>query len=106
MKTAFLFSIAGAVIVVIATSLVWSVLEVSGLFNHINTILAPFLEAPGETEQFDIKRYVDFKRVFGGAVLLAAINVAIITALATLGAFLYNLASSLIGGLEVTLAED
>ena len=33
-------------------------------------------------------------------------SLVIFTALATLGAFLYNLASAMIGGLEVTLAED
>ena len=106
MKTSFLFSIAGAVILIVATLVVYGVLEASGLFNHINTIVAPFLETPGDTEKFDIKRYIGFQRVLGGSVVLAAINIAIITALATLGAFLYNLASSLIGGLEVTLAED
>ena len=29
-----------------------------------------------------------------------------ITAIATLGAFLYNMAAALLGGIEVTLAED
>ena len=29
-----------------------------------------------------------------------------ITAISTLGAFLYNLAAALLGGIEVTLAED
>ena len=44
--------------------------------------------------------------MIGAAIVLSAINVVLITALATLSAFLYDLAASLIGGLEVTLAED
>jgi hypothetical protein len=38
--------------------------------------------------------------------LVAVIDVVLITAIATLGAFLYNMAASLLGGIEVTLAED
>jgi hypothetical protein len=34
------------------------------------------------------------------------VDVLIFTALATLGSFLYNLAATVLGGLEVTLAED
>ena len=34
------------------------------------------------------------------------IDVVLITALATLSAFIYNMAASLPGGIEVTLAED
>ena len=37
---------------------------------------------------------------------LAVIDVVLITAIATLGAFLYNMSASLLGGVEVTLAED
>jgi len=44
--------------------------------------------------------------VLGFAVLIAAIDVVIITAVATLFAFLYNLSAVVMGGLEVTLAED
>ena len=42
----------------------------------------------------------------GFSVVVAAIDVVIITAVATLFAFLYNLSAVVMGGLEVTLAED
>jgi len=38
--------------------------------------------------------------------LIAAVDVVLLTAIATLGAFLYNMAAALLGGVEVTLAED
>ena len=44
-------------------------------------------------------------RLLGGAALLAAVDVVLLTLLATLGALLYNLSASFTGGLEVTLAE-
>ena len=45
-------------------------------------------------------------RVLSFTMLVSVLNVILLTAIATLGAFLYNLAASLLGGLEVTLAED
>ena len=44
--------------------------------------------------------------IIGVAALIAVVDVLIFTALATLGSFLYNLAAALLGGIEVTLAED
>jgi Flp pilus assembly pilin Flp len=38
--------------------------------------------------------------------IVALVDVVLVTALATLGAYLYNLSSGFVGGLEVTLAED
>ena len=35
-----------------------------------------------------------------------SVDVVLLTAIATLGAFLYNMSASLLGGIEVTLAED
>ena len=49
---------------------------------------------------------LDPQKVLGLAAILAVIDVLIFTALATLGSFLYNLAATVLGGLEVTLAED
>jgi hypothetical protein len=38
--------------------------------------------------------------------LVSVVNIVLFTALATLGAYLYNMCSSLVGGVEVTLADD
>jgi hypothetical protein len=41
----------------------------------------------------------------GGSALLGAVIVVLLTALATLGAFIYNVCADLVGGIELTLAE-
>jgi hypothetical protein len=106
MKTSFLFSIAAGIMLVVAVLAVWTVLSTSGLFESINTIVQSVVSTPGDTTPFRIEEYVDRQRVLGVAALIACIDVVIFTALATLGSFLYNLAATMLGGLEITLAED
>ena len=104
MKTTFLFSIAFGIMLVVATFVVWSVLSGSGAISAVNEFLNTALG--DQNTQFDIGGILSLRRVLGFAAIIAAIDVVILTALATLAAFLYNLAATVMGGLEVTLAED
>jgi len=105
MKVSFLLSIAIGIVTVIAVAVVWSVLGAAGVWDSINTSVQEVIG--GETGQsFNVEDYVGTSRVLGFTMIVAVVDVVLITAIATLGAFLYNLAATLLGGLEVTLAED
>lgn len=106
MKTAFMFSIAAGIVLVVAVYAVWLVIGSSGLFASIDSIVGSVLQSPGDTTPFRIEDYVNTQKVMGVTAFLACIDVVIFTALATLASFLYNLAATMLGGLEVTLAED
>lgn len=106
MKTSFLFSIAFGIMFWIATSVLWYVLTSSGLFDAINNAIVNIISNPGNTETWRIEDYINGNKVLGIAALIAVINVVITTALGTLTAFLYNLSANILGGLELTLAED
>ena len=43
--------------------------------------------------------------IFGGAALIGLVNVVLLTAMATVGAYIYNLSTDIVGGVEVTLAD-
>jgi hypothetical protein len=106
MKTSFLFSIAAGIMLVVAVYAVWAVLSTSGLFASINDIVASVVSTPGDTTPFRVEDYLNTQRIMGVTALIACVDVVIFTALATLGSFLYNLAATMLGGLEITLAED
>jgi hypothetical protein len=106
MKTSFLFSIAAGIMLVVAVYAVWAVLSTSGLFASINDIVASVVSTPGDTTPFRVEDYLNTQRIMGVTALIACVDVMIFTALATLGSFLYNLAATMLGGLEITLAED
>jgi hypothetical protein len=102
MKTAFLLSIAFGIMCVVAVFIIWSVLTAANVFGSINESMASLLN----DNSFSVEDYIGMDRVLSFTMLVAVLNVVLLTAIATLGAFLYNLAASLLGGLEVTLAED
>jgi hypothetical protein len=105
MKTAFLLSIAFGIVTVVAVAIVWSVLGAAGVWDSINQTVSDVVGS-NQSQNFDVENYVGTSRVLGFTMIVAVVDVVLITAIATLGAFLYNLAAALLGGLEVTLAED
>lgn len=105
MKTSFLLSIAFGIVTVVSVAVVWGVLGAAGVWDSINSTVTDVLGGESGTG-FDIENYLGTSRVLGFTMIVAVVDVVLITAIATLGAFLYNLAAALLGGLEVTLAED
>lgn len=105
MKTTFLFSIAFGIMMMVIAWVLWTVLAGSGAIESLNQFVTTLI-GDQDGGRFDIETWINGPRVLGFAALLAAIDVVIFTAVATLFAFLYNLAATVIGGLEVTLAED
>ncbi|MEP6666053.1 MAG: DUF3566 domain-containing protein [Nocardioidaceae bacterium] len=104
-KASFLLSIAFGIMCVVAVFLIFSIMSAAGLWDHINETIQGVLNQD-QKDAFDIKDYVGMSRVMGITMLISAIDVVLITALATLGAFIYNMSASLLGGIEVMLAED
>ena len=106
MKTSFLFSVAFGIMFWVATYVIWSVIGASGLFDAMNQFLQELLSSPNDQTPLRIEDFVNTNKVLGVAALIAVVNVVLLTALGTLTAFLYNLSANILGGLELTLAED
>ncbi|HZX03123.1 DUF3566 domain-containing protein [Kribbella sp.] len=105
MKTAFLLAIAFGIVTWVAVFIIWSAIGAAGVFDNINSTVREVLGTP-TGEPFRVENYINTGKVMGFTTLLACADVLIITALATLGSFLYNIAAALLGGLEVTLASE
>ena len=106
MKLSFLLAIGLAVVTLVAVTILWSVLDSMGVFDSVGQTVESVTRSSDNAQGVDILTYIAFSKVFSLTALLAAVNVILMTALGTLGAFLYNLAASLVGGLHVTLTED
>lgn len=105
MKVSFLLSIALGICTVIAVAVLWMVMDGMGVFSTIGETITQATETDNENG-FDLESFLSLPRVLVFTSVIAVIDVVLATALATLGAFLYNLSAGFVGGVEVTLAED
>jgi len=103
MKLSFLLSVAIGIMIVVASAVVWYTLDGLAVFTSVNDTIA---QITGDAKFFDLLEYVAFKRVISLATMIAVVDVVILTALSTIGAFLYNIVAALVGGITVTLTDD
>lgn len=103
-RLAFAISVAMMIVAVVAVTIFWVVLDAAGVWGQVNDSVTTVLS--DDSSGFDITDYLGFGRMVGLTLVLSAINVILMTALATIAAHLYNLAAQLLGGVEVTFSED
>ncbi|WP_407551421.1 DUF3566 domain-containing protein [Streptomyces sp. Pv4-95] len=105
MKVSFLLSIALGICTVVAVSVLWMVMDAMGVFSTVGGTLSE-ATGSGDGGGFDLQSFLSLPRVLLFTGIISAIDVVLATALATLGAFIYNLSAGFVGGVELTLAED
>ncbi|WP_328670365.1 DUF3566 domain-containing protein [Streptomyces sp. NBC_00328] len=105
MKVSFLLSIALGICTIVAAAVLWMVMDAMGVFSTVGGTIS---EATGSNESngFDLQSFLSLPHVLMFTSVIAVIDVVLATALATLGAFIYNLSAGFVGGVELTLAED
>ncbi|PYF97757.1 Transmembrane protein of unknown function [Georgenia satyanarayanai] len=102
MKLSFLLSIAVGIGIVVAAAAMWFVLDSMHVFADVEELLVTL-----DSENFlRLMDYVQLDRVMSMAAIIAVVDVLLLTALSTLGAFLYNIVAALVGGVHLTLTDD
>ncbi|NUP73658.1 MAG: DUF3566 domain-containing protein [Sinomonas sp.] len=104
LKMSFLLSVALGIVTVVASIVLWTVLDITGIFDKINGLLGEV--AGSESGGFDLKKVASLGQVASFATIIAVVNVVLLTALSMLTTVLYNIASALVGGIGVTLTDD
>lgn len=103
----FLYSLVASIFLgialVVAAAVLYGMLSKLGVLSSVNKLIADVTTDPGSTTT--PSPIISSGKVLTFAALIAALNVVLITALSTLGAFLYNLCAVLTGGIEVTLSD-
>ncbi|MCZ2401738.1 DUF3566 domain-containing protein [Paenarthrobacter sp. Z7-10] len=104
LKMAFLLSVALGIITVVAAVVLWSVLDLTGVFDKVNSLMTDIQGTEGGG--FDLKKYASLGQVASFATIIAVVNVLLLTALSVLSAVLYNISATLVGGIGITLTDD
>ena len=102
LKVSLVLSVAMFFVWMIAVAFLYLVLGGMGVWSKLNSNVGDLLtSASGQTGG----ELVSSGTIFGGAALIGLVNIVLLSAMATVGAFIYNLTTDLVGGVEVTLAD-
>jgi hypothetical protein len=101
LKVSLLLSVALFFVWMIAVAFLYLVLGGMGVWSKLNSNVGDLLTSSGGSAG----ELVSSGTIFGGALLIGLVNIVLLTAMATIGAFIYNLTTDIVGGVEVTLAD-
>ncbi|QYB16857.1 DUF3566 domain-containing protein [Schaalia turicensis] len=102
MKVSFLLSVAFGIAMVIATAVLWFMVD--GM--HVFSTIEDFMKTIGGEKFIPFLDYLRLPKVLSYATIAGVANVVLLTAISTLGAMLYNLIASLVGGVKISLMDE
>jgi hypothetical protein len=107
LKFSFVYGLAGMIVLLVTVVVLYSVVDAMGVINSIKSFLTTVDNSDHltKTKASGLIVWLGFKRVMLVATIIGGINVVLFTAFATLTAFIYNVCTDIVGGVEVTLAE-
>jgi len=103
MKLSFLMSFALGIMGIIAAAVLWFALDGLQVFARVEDLVS---QVGGADSAEAVMEYFAFARVLASAMLVGVVNVFLLTALGTIGAFLYNIVAALVGGLHVNVTDE
>ena len=103
MKVAFMLAVALGIVIVCAVAALWWLLDYSGVIASLARNVDEVIGSG--TTTFDLEAVLAFDRVMGITVVVAALEVALVSILAGLFAVLYNLTVGITGGVEATFTD-
>lgn len=103
LKIGFLLSIAAGIMFVVAMHILWTALNSMGTIALANEWVQRLFTTDQEV---NILQFIDYPKVMSATLLVAVTNVVLISGLSVIGAFIYNTASRVVGGVYLTLTDD
>ena len=101
LKVSLLLNVALFFVWMIAVAFLYLVLGAMGVWSKLNSNVGDLLTSSNGGGG-DL---VSAGSIFGSAALIGLVNIVLLTAMATVGAYIYNLSTDIVGGVEVTLAD-
>jgi hypothetical protein len=96
-KLSFLIALAGSIVIVVATALVWIILNQTGVFTQIDDLLK---DVTGQNS-YSIMDQFSLGQVLGFSIVVGILNVVVGTVLGAIVSVLYNLSVRITGGVLV-----
>ena len=103
-KVSFMLGIANGIIQVVCATILWWMLDAIGVFDKVSSLV----NSTGLTGKtgFNVSAILSMGQVVSAVTIFAIFELVLIVIIAVVCAFLYNVVSSLVGGLHVVLGDD
>ncbi|HEU0256204.1 MAG TPA: DUF3566 domain-containing protein [Microbacteriaceae bacterium] len=95
-KLSFLIGLCVGIVTLVGAFLVWTMLNQLGIFTKLDTVLTSFVDTGT-----NLKSIVSLGQVMSFTVIVAILDVVVVTILGAIFAVLYNLSVKITGGLSV-----
>jgi hypothetical protein len=110
LKFSFVYGLAGMIVLLVAVVVLYGIVDAMGVISSIRAFVNDVSSSgvgSGTTTSTNsgLAVWLSFGRVMLVAIVIGLINVVLFTAFATLTAFIYNVCTDIVGGVEVTLSE-
>ncbi|MDU0968144.1 MAG: DUF3566 domain-containing protein [Actinomycetaceae bacterium] len=102
-KMTFLLSVAAGIALLLAALIVWLILNMMHVFSSIQDFVDS-IDSTGMVAQ--LVGFMTLPRVLALTTVVGVANVALLTALAAIGAMLYNRMATLVGGVRVAFQDE
>ncbi|MCH1881614.1 DUF3566 domain-containing protein [Agrococcus sp. ARC_14] len=102
MKVSAILGLVLGIVQLVVTFVMWTLLQVVGLFDSFNNVLRDILAQP----DFEITSILSLPQVLMFTLLVAVLNFVVITVMGAVVAVIYNLSVRLTGGLQVGFANQ
>ncbi|WP_216381998.1 DUF3566 domain-containing protein [Arcanobacterium phocae] len=102
LKLSFLVSVAIGIMLVIATAVLWFVLDSMHVWSQIDGLLKTL----NSEALLQLGQFMEFGRVMSFSVVAGVIEIVLMTAFGALMALVYNVVAMLVGGLHVTVTDE
>jgi hypothetical protein len=103
LKIGFLVSIAFGIMTVVAAHILWITLNQMEVFVTIQEWVSKLFNAG---QEINILQFFDYGKDMSAVMLIAVVNIVLISGLSVIAAFIYNMIARVVGGVYFTLTDD
>lgn len=101
-KVTFMLSIAMGIIQTVCVAILYGIIDAAGVFDKITSLVSQ----TGLASNFNMSSILSLGQILSAVIIFSVFEVVIMVLLSVILTFLYNVASSLVGGIHVTLGDD
>ena len=102
LKFSVVYGLVGLIVLLVAVVLLYGVIDAMGVIDSLRKFLNDVSDSSNGS---GLGSWLSFDRVLLVAFVVGLVNIVLLSAFATLTAFIYNVCTDITGGVEVTLSE-